>query len=306
MFSVFLMISVFIWLLSALSKNYTTEIKYPLVYTDFPEGNVFIGDMPGHLDLRVNAHGYAILKYKTFGKADPISFKVSAFNLSRPDSDSSKAYILTRYLKDQVARQLPEEIQLLDIRPDTLHFRFARKISRKFKIVPDFSFRVDKQFTITDGILLEPDSVKVTGPHVILDTMQGVYTVKTDLGQLSKNFSDKVRLKKVNDLEYGFSKVNCRIQLERFTEVQLSVPIEVLNMPDSISLQTFPSRVQLTCNVGLSKYERMEASPVRAVVNYSEIKEKTNLLDVKLQNIPVYLISYEYYPKKVEFLKIRK
>jgi len=306
LFSVFLLISVFIWLLSALSKNYNTEIEFPLEYTDFPEGNVFIGDMPGHLDLRIDAHGYAILKYKTFGKPDPINFKVSAFNLNRPENDSSKAYILTRYLRDQVARQLPAEIQLLEINPDTLHFRFAREISRKLKIVPDFSFGVDKQFTIKDGILLEPDSVEVTGPHVILDTMRGVYTVKTDLGQLTKDFSDKVRLKKVKDLAYGFSKVNCRIQLEKFTEVQLSVPINVLNLPDSISLQTFPSRVQLTCNVGLSKYDRMEASPVRAVVDYSEINDRTSMLDVKLQNIPVYLISYEYYPKKVEFLKIRK
>jgi len=58
--------------------------------------------------------------------------------------------------------------------------------------------------------------------------------------------------------------------------------------------------------VGLSKYDRMEASPVRAVVDYSGISEKTNLLEVKLQNIPVYLISYEYYPKTVEFLKTRR
>ena len=120
LFSVFLLVSVFLWLMNALSKSYSAEIEYPLVYTDFPEDRVFVGDLPEHLDLLVNAHGYALLRYKTFRKPVPISFKVSSFNLSRPGQDSTRAFILTRYLRDQVDRQLPPELQLLDIHPDTL------------------------------------------------------------------------------------------------------------------------------------------------------------------------------------------
>ena len=306
MFSVFLLISVFIWFLNALGKNYTSVIEYPLVYTDFPEDKVFVGDLPEHLDLSINAHGSAILRYKTFRKPVPISFKVSAFTLNRPGGDSSRAYILTRYLKDQVSRQLPTELQLLEIKPDTLHFQFARKITRMVKIQPGFRYQVDNQFTIKDGIILEPDSVEVTGPDLILDTLDYVYTVETDLGNISRNFSGKVKLKRIRDLKYGRSKVNCSFELERFTEVQLSIPVEVLNLPDSIALQTFPSRVKLTCNVGLSKFDRKNGSPIRAVVDYAEIKEGNTLLDVNIQNIPVYLLSYEFYPKTVEYLKSRR
>lgn len=306
MFSVFLLISVFIWFLNALSNNYSSVIEYPLVYTDFPDDRVFVGDVPEHLDLRINAHGYAILRYKTFRKPVPISFNVSAFTLNRPGQDSSRAYILTRYLKDQVSRQLPTELQLLEIKPDTLHFQFARKITRRVKIRPDFQYQIDNQFTIKDGIILEPDSVDVTGPDLILDTLAYVYTVRSDLGNISRNYSDKVKLKRIRDLEYGRSKVNCSFELERFTEVQLTIPVEVLNLPDSISLQTFPSRVKLTCNVGLSKYDRVNGSQVRAVVDYSKIEEGTKLLDVNVQNIPLYLLSYEYSPKTVEYLMSKR
>ncbi len=281
-------------------------IEYPLVYTDFPEDRVFVGDLPEHLDLRINANGYALLRYKTFRKPVPISFKVSAFTLNRPGQDSSRAYILTRYLKDQISRQLPAELQLLEVKPDTLQFQFAGRITRTIKIRPDFSFQVDQQFTVKDGIILEPDSVVVTGPDIILDTLSHVYTVKVDMGQLSRNFSDKVKLRKINDLDYSRSKVNCTIELERFTEVQLSVPIEVLNLPDTIALQTFPSRVKLTCKVGLSKYDRMDGNLFKAVVDYSDIDDKTKLLDVGMQNIPVYLLNYEFYPKTVEFLMSRR
>ena len=306
MFSVFLLISLFIWFLNALGKNYTAVIEFPLTYTDIPEDRVFIGDLQEHLELRINAHGYAILRYKTFRKPVPVSFNVSAFTLNRSGQDSSRAFILTRYVKDQVSRQLPSELQLLEVKPDTLHFHFARSVSRMVKVMPDFSYEIDKQFTIKDGIVLEPDSVLVTGPDLILDTLNYVFTAAYDLGQISRNYSDKVKLRKYGDLEYNRSRVNASFELERYTEVQLSLAIDVLNVPDTIAVQTFPSRVKLTCNVGLSKYDRLDGSVIRAVVDYADIEEGTKLLDVSLRNIPLYLLSYEYYPKTVEFLKSRR
>lgn len=305
MFSVFLIISASIWMLNALSKNYTSIIEYPLIYTDFPEDRVFVGEMPEHLDLQINAHGYALLRYKMFRKPVPISFKISAFNMSRR-SDSSSAYILTRYLRDQISTQLPAELQLLEIKPDTLHFQFTERVTRRVKVRPDLAFSVDNQFTIKDEIQLFPDSVDLTGPDLILDTMDFASTERMDLGLLTRNFRDKVKLKQIPELLYSVSRVDCSIELERFTEMQVPVSIEVLNLPDSILLQTFPSRVILTCRVGLSKYDRMESHPFRAVVDYELIDERTKVLNVNVQNVPLYLLSYEYSPKSVEFLKSRK
>ncbi len=305
LFSVFFLISASIWLLNALSKNYTSVIEYPLVYTDFPEDKVFVGEMPGHLDLQINAHGYALLRYKMYRKPVPISFKISAFNLNR-GQDSSSAYILTRYLKDQIARQLPAELQLLEINPDTLHFQFAKRVTRMVKIKPDFEYSIEKQFTIKDEIMLTPDSVEVTGPDLILDTLAFVYTTRYDLGVLTRNYSDRVKLSREADLQYNLSRVNCSIELERFTELLVTVPIEVLNLPDSIFLQTFPSTIKLNCRVGLSKYDRIDRYPFRAVVDFDKIDERITTLNVTIQNLPDYLLGYEYSPKTVEFLKSRR
>ena len=305
LFSVFLLISAAIWLLNALSKNYTDVIEYPLVYTDFPENKVFVGEMPRHLDLQIKAHGYALLRYKMFKKPVPISFKVSAFNMNR-GPNSASAFILTRYLRDQIAMQLPAELQLLEIKPDTLFFQFADKVTKMVKIKPNFDYSVEKQFTIKDDIMLTPDSVEVTGPDLILDTMKYVYTDRYVLGELNRNYTDRVRLKKEADLEYSTSRVNCSIELERYTELQVSVPIEVLNLPDSIMLQTFPSSIKLNCRVGLSKYDRIETYPFRAVVDYNKIADGVMALNVNIQNLPSYLLGYEFNPKTVEFLKSRR
>jgi hypothetical protein len=148
--------------------------------------------------------------------------------------------------------------------------------------------------------------VEVTGPDLILDTMAYVYTEGLDLGELTKNYSDKVRLDQKAELTYNVSRVSCSIELERFTELQVTVPIEVLNLPDSILLQTFPSSIKINCKVGVSKYERIESYPFRAVVDYENIDERVQTLNVSIQDLPDYLLGHEYSPKTVEFLKSRR
>lgn len=304
MFSVFLLISVFIWLLNALSKNYNSVIEYPLVYTDVPEDRVFVGELPEHLDLSINAHGYALLRYKIFKKPVPISFKVSSFPQNR--QENNRAYILTRYLNEQVRMQLPSELQLLGIKPDTLHFQFARRKSRVLPVRADVSFQADKQFTTVDGIRLDPEMVDVIGPDLVLDTLQAVYTEHTDLGLLTRDYHDKLKLRRIPDLEYGIDKVDCSIELERFTEENLSLSVEVLNLPDSLTVRIFPASIKLTCKVGLSKYERLGNHQFRAVVDYREQREGNAEFEVVLLNVPAYILDYEYYPRKVEILSRRK
>ncbi len=306
LFSIFLMISFFIWFMNALGKNYTAQIEFPLVYTDIPEERVFLGDLPENLDLRINAVGYALLRYKVLMKPVPISFKVSAFTMNRLGQDSSRAYILTRYLKDQISSQLPGELELLEIKPDTLHFQFARRITRMVPVRPDLIFQLDNQFTTRDGIQLKPDSVQVTGPNVILDTLRYIPTEKVNLGLVTRNYNDKARLEKIKGVEYNVSRVDCTIELEKYTEVQLSIPIEVLNLPDTILMQTFPSRIKFTCNVGLSKYDWVMNHPFRAVVDYASMNDQQKELGVAIQKMPSFLLNSDYYPKTVEFLISRK
>lgn len=307
LFSVFLLISVFIWLLNALSKSYSSELEFPISYVEMPEDRIFAGDPPDHLDLKVNANGYSLFQYKVFRRPNPIEFRLASFTMNHQVSGGNRAYILTRYVRDQVSSQLPSKLQLLEIRPDTLFFQFARRTSRKLPLKPALSFEFDRQVTLMDGIALEPDSVMVSGPDVVVDTMSHVSTVKVDLGLLSRDFNQSVDLDMLGDLEYEIQAVECKIVLERITEVQLQVPVTVSSLPDSLEIQTFPSSVKLTCTVGLSKYELLENHPIEAVADFSmQSGNQENELRVEVQHLPAYLLSFDYYPKTIEFLTTRK
>ena len=302
MFSFFLLLSFIIWLLNAMGKNYTTIINYPVEYSEFPKNKILIGELPDQLNLRVNAHGYALLRYKLIGNPEPIIFNISSFAMNRIGNDSTRSYILTRYIKDQVSRQLPGELQLLDLKPDSLLFHFAGLESKKIPIKPDIKFEIEKQFTIKEKIILKPDSLVVKGPDFMIDTINYVYTKHNDLGMLSKSYEGIIELAPINKIDFSISSVQCIIDLERFTEAQFYIPVSVLNLPDSVTIQTFPSRIKVICNVGLSQYERIDENLFRATVDFSNITEGSNRLKVNLVNVPVYVRSYDYNPRTVEFL----
>lgn len=302
LFSFFLAVSVLIWTLNALSKNYTTEIKYPISYTNFPEDKVQINELPGNLDLKVNAHGYALLRYKLSNRPVPINFRVTSFTMNRFPGDSSKFFLQTRYAREQISRQLPGELELIDLSPDSLIFQFASEVEKLVPIKPDISYKVDKQFTLMNDVQLSPDSILVRGPDVYLDTLSFLITEKKDLGLLEKSFSEKLDLMKYPGFNYESDKVECTIDLEKLTELQLSVPIRIEGLPDSMRMQTFPPSVRVSGVVGLSNYERVSPESFWAEVKYTDVLENKKRIQVNLEQYPDFLMNIDFYPQTVEYL----
>lgn len=301
-FSFFLAISVIIWLLNALSKNYTTEINYPISYSKFPEDKVLVSDVPDHLRLKVNAHGYALLSYKLTNRPIPLSFQVSSFTMNRLNGDSSRMYLLTRYARERVARQLPSELQLLEIAPDSLIFQFATEVTRVVPVQPMINFEPARNFTLKNGVVIQPDSVRVTGPDIYIDTMQSVPTRSLELGTLEKSYKGMLQLKKLPRIRFDTDRVECNIDLEKMTEIQVMVPVQISGLPDSLRMQTFPQEVRVIGRIGLSKYERIVPEAFWAEVSYQETLENKTRLQVQLKTKPNELSGVSFYPQTVEYL----
>ena len=48
-----------LWFLNTLSKDYLTEITYPVKYTNFPAGKYPVAELPTQIQLTVKAKGFA-------------------------------------------------------------------------------------------------------------------------------------------------------------------------------------------------------------------------------------------------------
>lgn len=302
-FGFFLGLSIIIWLMNALEKNYTTYIDYPIRFKNYPENKTLIGNLPSTLRLRVSAHGYSLLRNKISSRYIPIIFNVRSFTLNRfPGRDSSFFYIESRYIQDYVSKQLNSEFEIIDIKPDTLIFPFAQVHTKKLPIQNKAIFELDKQLIFKNKLKIMPDSMIVTGPDYIIDTLSMVFTKVEDFGLIKGSREIDVDLEEVNYIRYETEGVKLYFDIEKFTEKVLNVPITLINVPDSLVLKTFPRQVSLSCQVGLSNFDFLQADMFTLLVDYNSIVIGVSRLQVELIKQPNFIRGVNLKPKTVEYL----
>jgi hypothetical protein len=298
----FLLLSVLFWFLTAMNKDYTTSISYPVKYIRFPEKKVLANDVPDRLELEVIADGYTLLRYKLQSRIAPIVFDVNSFALYTLLTDPSTVYIQSSNARDFIVKQL-SDIEILNIYPDTLFFKLADKVSKKVPVRPDLDISFEKQYMQVGPNLVEPDSVTISGPEMIIDSIEMAATVPVTMTDVNRSFDMELEMQPVNKIEYDPLEVWLQVPVEKFTEASLKVQIEVINMPDSLLLRPFPPAVTVNCNIGLSAYETLNEHLFRAVIDYSEVGNMLgNKLQVQIIKMPVYIQSVNFTPKSVEYI----
>ena len=84
-----------LWFLNTLSKDYLTEITYPVKYTNFPAGKYPVAELPTQIQLTVKAKGFALLGHSIRTSFLPITFNVGSYcNHALSDKAGIQEFIL--------------------------------------------------------------------------------------------------------------------------------------------------------------------------------------------------------------------
>ena len=217
-FFFFLLLSIIFWFLTALNKEYNADLYYPVRFIRFPEGKALINDVPEQLHMNVKAQGYTLLRYKLKARLKPIVFDVNSFSLNTvPGKSTSFVYILTDFAKEKIQPQMTSEIEILSISPDTLVFQFADVVTKWFDIQLDIQVEFQKQYMQVGPVGLHPDSVNVSGPSSVLDTLKFILTEPVHFTGVNTSIDETVALNEENYLTYSLSEVRVNVPVDKFT-----------------------------------------------------------------------------------------
>ena len=272
-------------------------------YVDFPKDKQLSGTLPQNFDLIVDAYGYTLLSYKLRLAFSPILLNVSELVDNAMERGSRYRYtVSTVNHKDEIEKQISSEIRILSIKPDSLVFNFSKIISRKIKVMPNLKLSFGNQYSLENEPSTTPDSILLSGPKNILDTIKAVPTNFCEFSRLTHSIEQNVAIQSVKGLKTESKEVRLVIPVEQNTEVSFEVPIQVLNIPSDISIKTFPGRVKVVCRIGLSKYKKLDYNNFRATINYEKISPKDTRLIVSLENNSNVVFGLNYSPKEVEYI----
>ena len=176
-------------------------------------------------------------------------------------------------------------------------------LDRKIIIKPLLNLEFEKQYMQNGPIIMKPDSVIVSGPQVMMDTLRWVYTKELKKKRVNDTLTVELELVPVNSLSFPISMVSVTVPVEKYTEMNISVPIETINAPDGLRVRTFPGSINVFYWVGVSSYDKMTPFMFRAVIDYNNlISSSSNKIKVDLVKTPNNIQNIRFSPKSVEYL----
>lgn len=304
-FIVCVFVSMFFWLMMSLSKEYIMTFTFPVNYVNMPKDKVLANQLPPSIDIQVKATGFNILNYKFKTKQKNVLVDL---NDAKPLSQKNRFFILTNSRIDKLKIQFSSSINLINVNPDTIYLNYNKKVEKVVPVVSNIKISFNKQYQLVDSIKIIPFEVKISGAADIIDLINKVETIPLELTDVSSSSEVELKIKKDKTIEYLDIEpaiIKAKIEVDKFTEATISVPIIVENLPAGLTLKTFPDNVTVKYNVAFKNYEKINPNMFKVVIDYSKIEITDNRAKLKLVEFPSQAKAVKLSFEKVEYI-IRK
>ncbi|MDE6452147.1 MAG: YbbR-like domain-containing protein, partial [Odoribacter sp.] len=257
------------------------------------------------LHISVKAKGFSLLGYRLKTSFLPITCNVSSYATQLQQSKSVLEFTLnTNDIKDKIGAQISPNIKLLKVYPEEILFKFAMAKHRKVVVRPAIDYTLKRQY-ILNHITTTPDSIWVSGPAAIVDTLEYIATAPWHLKELKKNIHRKLKLIPLPSCTFNEEEAEVSIEVEQFTEAKRTLPITACHVPDSMNIRLFPTNVNISYEIGLSKYEQVTDEDFIFSIEYPK-DPNINFLEVKASQLPAFIKNLTYSPQKVEYILEKK
>lgn len=302
MFLLFLILALLFSVLSKLSVRYTQTFTFKVKPIGVPESNVIISDTSNVMKITMTSFGFKQLKYHFIDPEIEIDFR---------DLNKTKTnYVWTKqngFLG--IARQFDANVSVENITPDTMLFRYDVNAVKMVPLALNSDITYTPGYDLVDEFQLTPDSIKVIGPKVLLDSIVEVKTEKLELEDINNNIQQDINLDlpDVTTKGVSFSEVKTLVtgNVERFTEGTISVPVNVVNVPSNIEINYYPKRIPVVFYTSLSNFKAISSSSFIVECDYNSLNQANTFLIPQIVQKPSQVKSAKLDVKRVEFILIR-
>lgn len=298
-----LALSTLFWILTILSKDYTTTIRYKADFVDLPDDKLLIEDKNPDLHLQVIAPGFTILAHHlSFRKHLPLS--VSTF-IPKKKGNKWNYYWLAKQSISQLQELLPANMQLLHVQPNRIDVLLDEKYERviPIQIKTDFSFK--DLFRQKGTIKLDPSTIIISGPKAVVEVFSSISTENLKIDDINSSCSGTISIEPLNhsELNYSLSEVNWELSVEQYTEGEIKLPLSIKNVPKNYKIKLFPDEVVVKYLVSLDKFDLVKKDMFSTNIIFDNSKKR---LPIELVRQADFIENIRLKPEKVEYLLIKK
>ena len=298
-FIVFILTSI-IWLLIELSKTYTSTVQVRVKYKNIPEAKLLQNTPVEEVEVIVRAPGFSILSHR-------ISNREISFDLNDMAMKNSVYFLIPNSQLSKINSQISGDLEIMNILKDSIILDIGKRISKRIPVIPNLELNFNLGYNLVGELDLEPDSVDISGPEKLIDTIQKVTTKKVILNDVNESINKKLLIiYPVSSKNISFSSENVLVKgtVDKFTEGNLSIPVKVINEPEGVIINPFPKVIDITYQVGVSNFSKIDETSFTIVFDYLQFKNDTLtkfLTPVVIKQSEL-ISSLKINPSQIEFL----
>jgi YbbR domain-containing protein len=296
----FLILALLFSVLTKLSKKYTQTFAFQIEMKNVPKVDVILQDSSQQIDVTVSTYGFNLIAY--YLKTPKLSLDFS--NLER----TKKAYIWTEKTDiSNIASQFDRNVEILTIKPDSIHFRYDANFTKKVPVVLTSDIKFASGFDVIDHYILKPDSVEIIGPKVILDSINSIETDLLKLNNINSPITAELKLNVAKIQEFvnvSHESIVVKANIEKFTEGSVSVPVTVINIPKGLEIKYFPKEINVVFYTSLSGFNNISSNNFRIECDFSKLEESETTLKAVIVQEPRQVKNVRLNTRQIEFIII--
>ena len=297
-FLVFLLISAALWFLIKLTKDYTAQTEFTVVYTEVPASK-WISTPEQQVKLSFVADGFAVLRHNLVRpqrRVVSIPLDEVPYRLEGGNTYSFS----TQYVVERVADWLGVPSGNITINDDKQYFNMEDLQQKELPVEVPLDVKTQRQYLVYGTPKVEPATVTVYGPKNVLDTMTMVHTAVFS----AVNASGKLTQTLPVDYYEGTVRseqttVVVTVEVEQYTETDIEVPVRV---SDSINCRFFPEAMKVKCLVPIRDFASVNAASFLVLADTAQLHRLQPLLDIHLDKVPEHVQIIKTEPEQVEYL----
>ncbi len=301
------------WLFIKLSRESAAIIPVSIELINIPPELIVTGQSDSTFIVNVQSTGAKLLSSRFLRRVSKIE---SDFNtLQQIRRDGNQMYFLTSSQAEtrfSVLSEIPRSA--LTVHPDTIFFLTIQAFSKKVpvRLVKDLDMQTG--FKIYDIPALSPDSIVVSGPIYMADSVSFVQTNPLRATDVYKDITQKIDLEnpwKNNRVNFSLNEVEVFLPVEEYTEASVELAVEIDCQPNvniaPEDLMLFPNRVIVYYLVALRDVNTITPDMFSAFVSCPDTLTPGRFrLDVEIRESPSLVDIIRIRPAEVEYILIKR
>ena len=298
-FLIFLVISTAAWFLVKLSEDYVTQTTFRLQLEEMP-ADKWVSSDEQSVKMSLNIDGFHTLRYKMIrDRFVSIPLNEVSYRLENGNTYSFSS----QYVAEKVAEKLGINASDITMNDAKIYFTMDALKSKVVPIALQSNVTTARQYDIYGIPMLDPSSVTIYGPQEVIDTIRMVRTEPLIMNNVSQPFDVTVPLDLLDGkLRSNVKEVKAEVQVEKYTEMDIEVPIQAT---DSLKMRFFPETMSVKCLVAMRDYASITPESFKVAVDKQQLKAMQPLLDVSLASWPPTVRILSTRPDKVEYLIVQ-